>query len=60
MSAKSRAQFRFMKMAEHSPDKMKNKPKGLTPEKAKEFTESNVGKKKYSKLKEYVSKKNEK
>lgn len=60
MPAKSKAQFRFMKMAEHSPEKMKNKPKGLTPEKAKEFTKSNVGKKKYSKLKEYVSKKNEK
>jgi len=57
MPAKSKAQFRFMKMMEHNPEKMKNKPKGLTPEKAKEFTKSNVGKKKYSKLKEYVGKK---
>lgn len=57
MSTVSKAQFRFMKMLQHNPEKMKNRPKGLTPEKAKEFTEGNAGKKRYSKLKEFVGKK---
>lgn len=57
MPARSKAQFRFMKMLEHNPEKMKNKPKGLTPEKAKEFTSGNVGKNRFSKLTEYVKKK---
>lgn len=57
MPASSKSQFRFMKMLQHNPEKMKDKPKGLTPEKAKEFTSGNVGKKRYSKLKDFIGKK---
>lgn len=57
MPAKSKAQFRFMKMLEKNPEKMKNKPKGLSSKEAGEFTKGNVGKKRYSKLMDYVGKK---
>ena len=49
MPAKSKAQFRFMKMMEHNPEKAK-KQGGPSVAQAKEFTESNKGKKAYSKL----------
>lgn len=48
MPAKSKAQFRFMKMMEHNPEKAKSK--GISPSQAAEFTESNKGKKSFSKL----------
>lgn len=57
MPAKSRSQFRFMKMMEHNPEKVKNKPKGLSSKEAKEFTAGNKGSKRFSKLKEFVGKK---
>ena len=50
MAARSKAQFRFMKMMEHNPELAKKK--GITPKQAKEFTKSNVGKKRFSKLRE--------
>lgn len=37
---KSKRQWRFMEMLEHNPEKMKNKPKGLTKAKAKEFIDA--------------------
>lgn len=52
MPAKSKAQMRFMKMIEHNPEMAKEK--GISPEVAKEYTESNVGKKSYKKLPEEV------
>lgn len=52
MPAKSKSQFKFMKMMEHNPEIAKEH--GISPEKAAEFTEENVGKKKYSKLPEEV------
>lgn len=52
MPAKSKAQFKYMKMLEHNPEMAKQK--GLSPEKAKEFTEENVGKKSYTKLPDEV------
>jgi len=55
MPAKSKAQFRFMKMMEHSPELAKLN--GISSEKAKEFTSKNVGNKKFSKLKEKLGKK---
>jgi hypothetical protein len=48
MPAKSKAQFRFMKAAENDPRFAKKV--GIKPSVAKEYTESNVGKKAYSKL----------
>jgi hypothetical protein len=48
MPAKSKAQFRFMKAAESNPKFAKRV--GISPSVAAEYTESNVGKKKYSKL----------
>lgn len=48
MPAKSKAQFKFMKMMEHNPELAKQKR--IDPEVAKEFTEENVGKKSYDKL----------
>jgi hypothetical protein len=48
MPAKSKAQFRFMKAAEHNPKFAKKA--GISPEQAGEYTESNVGKKSYAKL----------
>jgi hypothetical protein len=55
MPAKSKAQFRFMKAAEHDPEIAKKL--GIKQETAAEFTKSNVGKKKFSKLKEKLGKK---
>lgn len=56
MPVKSKAQLRFMQMAAHNPEKMKNKPKSLTPEKAQEFIDK-TPKERFSRLKEYVGKK---
>jgi hypothetical protein len=53
MPAKSKAQFRFMKAVESGSLKVP----GLSKKEAKEFTEENTGKRKFSKLKEYVRKK---
>ena len=50
MPAKSQAQFRLMKAAESNPKFAKKV--GIRPDVAKEYTESNVGKKAYSKLPE--------
>lgn len=50
MSVKSKSQFRFMKMMEHNPEMAKKEK--ISPDTAKEMTESNVGKKEYSKLPE--------
>lgn len=52
MPAKSKAQFRFMKAVEEG-DIHK---KGLSPEKAKEFTEG-MSKKRFGKLQDKISKK---
>lgn len=58
MPAKSKRQYRFMKMIEHAkPETIRNKPKGLSKKEAREYTKSNVGKKKYSKLVERVKSK---
>jgi hypothetical protein len=51
MPAKSKAQFRFMKMMEHNPEMTKDGD--ISPAKAKEFTKENVGKKAYKKLPEF-------
>ena len=56
MSAKSKAQFKFMKMLEHNPEKMKDKP-DMTSEQAAEYTKENVGKKRFGKLIEKVKSK---
>ena len=48
MPAKSKAQFRLMKAIEYEPKVAKKF--GMSSEKAAEFTESNKGKKAYSKL----------
>lgn len=53
MPAKTQAQFRLMKAAEHSPDFAKKV--GIKPGVAAEFTQSNVGKKAYSKLPEKMA-----
>lgn len=50
MPAKSQAQFRLMKAAENNPKFAKKV--GIRPDVAKEYTESNKGKKAYSKLPE--------
>jgi hypothetical protein len=50
MSAKSKQQFRFMKMMENDPEKAKEA--GIEPSVAKEFTKGNKGKKRFAKLKE--------
>jgi hypothetical protein len=47
MSAKSQQQFKFMKAVESGSLKVP----GLSPEKAKEYTKGNVGKKRFKKLK---------
>jgi hypothetical protein len=54
MPAKSQSQFRLMKAAEHNPKFAKKV--GISPSVAKEYTESNVGKKGYSKLPEKMAK----
>ena len=48
MPAKSKAQFRLMQAAAHNPDVAKKT--GISQNVAKEFTESNVKSKAYSKL----------
>jgi hypothetical protein len=53
MPAKSKAQFKFMKAVESG----NLKAPGLSKKEASEFTKSNTGKKRYSKLKDYVKKK---
>lgn len=55
MPAKSKAQFRFMKAVEGG----YIHPKGLSEEKAKEFTQG-ATKQSFSKLKEYMTKKKKK
>jgi hypothetical protein len=55
MPAKSKAQFRLMKAVEHDPNLAKKL--GIKQETAKEFTRYNVGKQRFSKLKEKLGKK---
>ena len=55
MPAKSRSQFRLMKAIENNPELAKKI--GMSQEQAAEYTKSNVGKKRFSKLKEKVGKK---
>lgn len=50
MPAKSKSQFRLMKAAENNPAFFKKV--GISKSTASEYTESNVGKKAYSKLPE--------
>ena len=52
MPSKSKAQLKFMKMLEHNPEIAKEH--GISPEKAKEFTEENIGKNAYSHLPEKI------
>ena len=54
MPAKSKAQFRLMKAIENNPELAKKI--GMSQEQAKEYTKANVGKKRFSKLKEKLSK----
>lgn len=55
MPASSKTQFRLMKAIEHNPKFAKKI--GMSQEQASEYTKSNVGKKRFSKLKEKISKK---
>lgn len=55
MPAKSKQQYKFFKMLEHNPELAKEH--GMTPEVAKEYTKDNVGKKRFSKLKERLTNK---
>ena len=55
MPAKSRSQFRLMKAIEHNPKVAKKI--GMSQEQASEYTKGNVGKKRFSKLKEKLGKK---
>lgn len=55
MPAKSKSEFRLMKAVEHDPNLAKKL--GIKQETAAEFTKSNVGKKRFSKLKEKLGKK---
>lgn len=50
MPARSKQQFKLMKAIEHNPKLAKKF--GMSQEQAAEFTKSNVGKKRFSKLKE--------
>lgn len=54
MPAKSKQQFKFMKMLEHDPKRAKEV--GMTQEQAAEYTKENKGKKRFSKLVEKVGK----
>lgn len=54
MPAKTKAQFRLMKAAEHNPSFAKKV--GIKPSVAKEYTESNVKGKSYGKLPEHLKK----
>jgi hypothetical protein len=53
MPAVSKKQFKFMKAVESGSLKVP----GLSKEEAKEYTKSNVGKKRFKKLKEKIGKK---
>lgn len=55
MPAKSQQQFKLMKAIEHDPKVAKKF--GMSQEAAKEYTKSNIGKKRFSKLKEKIGKK---
>jgi hypothetical protein len=55
MPAVSKQQYKLMKAIEHDPKVAKRI--GMSQEQAKEYTKSNVGKKRFSKLKEKVGKK---
>lgn len=55
MPAKSKAQFKLMKAAAHNPEVAKRV--GIKQSVAREYTKSNVGKKRFSKLKEKLGKK---
>lgn len=55
MPAKSRSQFRLMKAIENNPKLAKKI--GMSQEQAAEYTKGNVGKKRFSKLKEKLGKK---
>lgn len=55
MPAQSKAQFKLMKAAENNPKFAKKV--GISQEVAKEFTEGNKGKLRFSKLKERLGKK---
>lgn len=55
MPAKSKQQFKLMKAIEHNPELAKKF--GMSQEKAAEYTKSNVGKKRFSKLKQKIGKK---
>lgn len=52
---RSKSQWRFMEMLKHNPEKMKNKPEGLSKAKASEFISST--KTPYNKLPDKVKKK---
>jgi len=52
MPSVSKRQFRFMKAVQNNKENMFDAPKSLSPEKAKEFTSDNKGKKAYKKLPE--------
>ena len=54
MPAKSKAQYKLMKAAENNPEFAKKV--GIKPEVAKEYTKANVGKKRFSKLKNRIKK----
>jgi hypothetical protein len=61
MPVQSKSQWRLMQMLAHDPEKMKNKPKGLTSSKAQEFIDSTNSykslpekKKKFSKLSKHL------
>lgn len=55
MPAVSKQQFKLMKAIQHDPKVAKRI--GMSQEAAKEYTKSNVGKKRFSKLKEKLGKK---
>ena len=52
MPAVSRKQWKFMKLLEHNPEKVKKKGVKMTPEQAVEYTSHNKGKMVYKKLPE--------
>jgi len=55
MPARSKAQYRLMKAIENDPKLAKKM--GMSQEQAAEYTKSNVGKKRFSTLKEKLGKK---
>jgi hypothetical protein len=56
MPAKSKKQFRFMQAAAHNPAFAEKV--GIKPKVAEEYTKENIGKKRYSKLRERIGKNN--